>query len=138
MSGVLGYIQASQQSDCAQLSQLSHPASSQLPHASQPTLPRTSDGVLPRRAPGLACADHAHAGAQKYGTMKAHGTQTAPPDPPQRFSRSRRRPRVLFVVPGLWPSPGGYFTGGRWMNSVVIYMLPRRQADYFLVFYVFS
>ena len=68
------------------------------------------------------------------------------------FSRSRRRPRVLFVVPGLWPFTGGYFLGGRRIdvlviyvllggrriNSVVIYLLLRVRRINFVVFYQVS
>ena len=45
------------------------------------------------------------------------------------FSRSRPGPRVLFVVPGLWPSPRGVFQGGRRINFIVIYVLSGRPAE---------
>ena len=38
------------------------------------------------------------------------------------FSRSRLGPRVLFVVPGLWPSTEGYFLRGRRIKFIVIYV----------------
>ena len=49
------------------------------------------------------------------------------------FSRSRLRPRVLFVVPGLWPSTGGYFAWGRRINFLVIYVLVGGRRINFLV-----
>ena len=44
-------------------------------------------------------------------------------------------PRVLFVVPGLWPSTGGYFPGGRRIKFVDIYVLPGGRRINLTMFY---
>ena len=55
-----------------------------------------------------------------------------------RYSRFPVKPSawVLFVVPGLRPSTGGYFLGGRRINFLVIYVLLGGRRINFLVIYV--